>query len=100
MILAHAFIAALFSFGWCTCFDEGEIFGEVGDWLDKRLPQYISKPLYGCAKCNAFWVCTLMYWLFWGNTWYIWLMTAVCSIGINSIIIGFQNRLTDIANYD
>ena len=98
IILLHSLIAALFSFGWTTLFDDGQIFGKAGAWLDEKLPTWASKPLYGCAICNAFWVATLMYWIFWGSTWYIWLMTGCISVGVNSIIIGFQNRLTNIAD--
>ena len=87
-MLEQILIAALFSFGWCTLFTVGNLFESVGDWAEKKLP-IIWKPLGGCVVCNAFWVATLMYWLFWGNIWHEWLTISIAASGTNSIISAF-----------
>lgn len=98
IILLHSFIAALVAFGWCAAFESGEIFGKIGDWLDERLPEYLQKPLYACPKCNSFWWATLFYWVLWGNTWYLWLMTGVAAIGIAAVIIKIYSPLGRMAD--
>jgi hypothetical protein len=34
---------------------EGQIWEDVGNWLDRKLPEWLSKPLYGCPICMSFW---------------------------------------------
>src|SRR5690349_1773867 len=98
IIIAYILIATLFSFGWCSLFNEGMILERVGRWMDDHLKEWVRKPLYDCPKCNSFWVATAMYWFFWGDVWYIWLTIGGCAIGLAGIILSIQNHLEDIAD--
>jgi len=56
MELIIIFLAnSLFIWGVHVCFQEGMIFGKVGNWIAKEFPIWIYKPLIGCPACMGFW---------------------------------------------
>lgn len=98
-VIGYIFTVALFSFGWCNLFNENMIFGRVGAWLNEHLPEQLAKPLYDCPICNAVWVAVVMYFTIWPPmVWWQLPLIALSASGVNSIIIGFQNKLEDIAD--
>lgn len=97
-MVEEIFIVALFSYGWCATFWPEQIFHGVGEWLKERLPEYITKPLFECPICNAFWVGTLRYWIFGGDVWYDWLTISVCAVGWNAVIVNLINKIQDISD--
>lgn len=67
--------------------------------MDKYLPTWLQKPLYDCAKCNSVWVTVVMYLtIFPPMEWWKLPLIALSASGVASIIIGFQNKLEDIAD--
>lgn len=99
-ILAYILPIAFFSFGWCNLFNEKMIFEKAGKWLDAHLPEWISKPLYGCPICNAVWVTFIMaaVQIVPHDPWWFIPTVALSASGVASVIIGFQNKLEDIAD--
>jgi len=77
---------------------EGQIFEEVANWLDTKLPEWISKPLYGCPICMTFW---------WGfaamialykmklieYNWFQVILIVFCAAGINAFIVNLNNYI-------
>lgn len=97
-MLQQIFIASLFSYGWCALFWDEMILNKVGDWLEERLPKYITTPLFDCPICNSFWVSTSMYWFVWkGNSPVEWLSCAIGSVGLNAIVVNIINKLEAIS---
>ena len=71
---------------------EGQIFEDVANWLDTKLPEWISKPLYGCPICMSFW---------WGSFAYIvyegveieMILVVFAAAGINAFIVNLNNYI-------
>ncbi len=97
IVLEYIFIVALISYGWCSCFWPEMIFEKIGDWLEARLPEIITKPLFSCPICNAFWTGTIMYWTLFGNDPVDWLIISIGAAGVNAIVVNLINKLEDIS---
>lgn len=65
----------------------GEIFGKLGDWLERHLPGWLHEPVYVCPVCMAFWHGTALYWLIWAGGVKEWLVVAIAAVGLNAIIM-------------
>lgn len=91
-------ISALVSYGYCACFWEGMIFYKVGEWVREKLPEWVCKPLFDCCVCNAFWIATFIYWLYWGSDWKEWILISIGSVGVNAIVANMINKIEDISN--
>jgi hypothetical protein len=73
---------------------EGMIFDEVANYLDTKLPEWISKPLYGCPICQSFW---------WGSAFYVFyrgvekemLIVVFAAAGINAFIINLNKHIKE-----
>lgn len=79
-------IMSLWTIGYCATFWEGMIFEKIGEWLDERLPEWISKPLYGCFICACFWWGSALYWVFLGSDWQEWLLCVIAAMGLNAAL--------------
>lgn len=67
--------------------------------MDKHLPTWLQKPLYDCPMCNSVWVAAVMYFtIFPPMEWWKLPLIALSASGVASIVIGFQNKLEDIAD--
>lgn len=91
--MVNILIISLWTIGYCCCFWEGMIFEKIGDWLDKRLPEYIQKPLYACFICACFWYGTVIYLIFMAD--YSlhfneivgqWFITVIPAMGLNAAL--------------
>jgi hypothetical protein len=78
---------------WFTMQEE-QIFGRLGLFLEKYLPEQIHKPVFGCPVCMTPWYGTVLYWMIpWGRTgitfyadpWQ-WVITVITAMGINVLI--------------
>lgn len=64
----------------CTTWED-MIFSKPATWVETKLPEYITKPLFGCYICATFW---------WGGLsayilgWDIWL--CIPSMGFSAAI--------------
>lgn len=96
-MIEYILIASLFSYGWVTAFSSGHIFENIGNLAENNLPEKIYKPIIGCVICNAFWIGTIMYWIFWGDYWVHWLVVAISASGLNAIFSNIINKLEDIS---
>lgn len=64
----------------------GEIFGRLGDWLERKLPKAIHKPVFDCNVCMTMWYGSAIYWAIWGAGWLEWLIVVITAMGINILI--------------
>lgn len=69
---------------------EGEIFGFLGDWLAKVLPDRLHNPVFECVVCMAGIYGIMLYWLIWAGSVKEWLVVNVAAIGLNSILVKFD----------
>lgn len=80
-------VTLAFIHGLSYCFHSDEIFGFAGDWMRKKLPEYIKKPLFDCVYCMSSVWGTLFFILFLSNyPLYLWVIFVFCLTGLNSII--------------
>lgn len=77
---------SFWTIGFCCIFWEGMLFEKTGNYLDEKLPEYLSKPLYGCYICACFWYGSAIYWLFLGSDWKEYFLTVFASMGLNAAI--------------
>jgi hypothetical protein len=85
-LLINLFIVA----GIWTLFRKEMIFGKVGDFLDAKLPVWISKPTYACPPCMA---------SVWGTTFFFlsrlyellpiwaWPLHCLCLCGLTTLVM-------------
>jgi len=77
---------------------EGQIWEDVGNWLDRKLPEWISKPLYGCPICMSFWYGGIILFLFGWQFNVMFVLTVFAAGGvsvINVIICKWYQRMID-----
>lgn len=67
-------------------FKEGMIFGKLGEWIEKKLGEYWSKPLIGCPVCMPSIYGSIGFLIFITNPLYIWPVYVVTMVGANYII--------------
>lgn len=67
-------------------FQDGEIFGKAGNWVEYALREYWSKPVVNCSVCMAPWWGSLYYLILWGAD-RNWPVVVLCSAGLNAIIV-------------
>ena len=73
---------------------EGMIFEDVANYLDTKLPEWISKPLYGCPICLSFWYGSLFYIIYEGVKIEM-LIVVFAAAGMNAAIINMNNHIKD-----
>jgi len=82
-------ISCFWIWGINFCFREKQIFGQVGSWLDNRLPKWLCKLLFKCPMCMASIHGTAIYLLSpMHYIWYMHLLFVVALCGLNDIIDG------------
>ncbi len=70
---------------------EGMIFEDVANWLDTKLPEWISKPLYGCPICMSFWYGSVFYIIYKGVEIEM-LLIVFAAGGINAFIVNLNKN--------
>jgi len=73
---------------------EGMIFEDVANWLDTKLPEWVSKPLYGCPICMSFWYGSLFYIIYEGVEKEM-LIVVFAAAGVNAAIVNMNKHLKD-----
>lgn len=71
--------------GFNLCFQEGEIFGKIGEKL-KPLPDWIKKPTFDCPYCMSSVHGTILFFLFIPYAWYYWILYCFCLTGFVVIV--------------
>jgi hypothetical protein len=66
---------------------KGEIFGKLGAWLDKHVPEKLKGPIFDCPVCMVPWYGSIIYWLVWDSDVETWLVRILTSMGLNVIIV-------------
>lgn len=85
-------LAMLFAIGWTWgvnfVFQDGEIFGKAGEWLENKLPVWALKPTIGCPVCMASVHGTLIFIVFLLGLvpWWYWFFFLLSLCGFNAII--------------
>jgi hypothetical protein len=73
---------------------EGMIFEDVANYLDTKLPEWLSKPLYACPICMSFWYGSIMYLIYHGfDKWFI--IVVFAAAGINAFLIMIKLKIGD-----
>lgn len=71
---------------------EGMIFEDWANKSDENIPEWLSKPLYGCPICMSFWYGTLFYILFKGFEIEM-VLVVFAAAGINAFIVNLNNHI-------
>lgn len=80
-------VALAWCWGFSFCFRSDEIFGKIGDWGRKNLPEWVAKPTFDCPYCLASLHGTAFFILFlWGYPVHLWLIFIVCLTGLSALI--------------
>ena len=84
---------------------EGQIFEDVANWLDTKLPEAISKPLYGCPICMSFWYGFAAMIVLKGTdvieySLFVSTLIVFAAAGINAFIVNLNNHIKDIGKSD
>ena len=58
------------------------IWEKPANWLDRNIPEWLSKPLYGCPICMTPHWGFVIHSIFWGVNW-IMIVTIFAAAGIN-----------------
>lgn len=64
----------------------GEIFGKIGDWMHKNLPEWMNKPLGLCPICMPSIWGSAMYFTYVGMGWKLWPLYVVALSGVMKIV--------------
>jgi len=75
---------SLFIWGVYYAFLPGMIFGNIGDWMEYNLPDWVNKPVFTCTLCMS----SVWGWGYWtlGYEWYYYPMYVVILCGLNGWI--------------
>lgn len=79
-------LVSAWCFGFHNAFEDEQIFGSIGNWFRKRIPEFWLKPLIGCPIClpsvhGTAWFLLTQDWHF-----LTWIMFIVAASGINYVI--------------
>jgi hypothetical protein len=64
----------------------GEIFGRLGDWLERKLPIKLHPPVFECPVCMVPYYGSAVYWLVWGVSWQHWIVCVIAAMGLNVVL--------------
>jgi hypothetical protein len=86
-LLQFIAIVSVWSWGFYNAFQEGQIFGKIGDWLRAHIPEYWLKPVIGCAVCMCSVHGAILYLVIGDNFNIVTLFViVVCASGLNFVI--------------
>lgn len=81
-----AVFVAFWCFGFMNAFQDGEIFGSVGNYLRKSLPSWVVDPMFECQMCMASLHGTTWYFLAGYDTSVMWPLFVVSISGLNYVL--------------
>jgi hypothetical protein len=91
-ILIELLIIGFFCNGLSYATNEGMILFKPHQWLERKLPTWIFKPLIGCVNCMAsIWGTTLHFIL--GGSLLTWPIVIVGAIFVNGLMTELYNKL-------
>lgn len=81
-------LTSFWCWGFHNAFEDGEIFGGIGNWLRARYNEMLLKPFIGCPICMPSTHGTLIYLHAYQGAYSFtsWIMFIVCVSGLNYII--------------
>lgn len=87
-------LSSLWIWGFNLAFQEGEILGKPGEWINRHLPEWIVKPTIGCPLCMASIHGTGWYlFAWWGSYHFVFhILFVVCVCGLNTVIYKLTDR--------
>jgi hypothetical protein len=85
-VIAQAFIIAAFIQCIWYVMQQGEIFGALGNWFNKTLPDQLHNPVFACPVCMTPWYGSILYWLIWHESVKMWAIVVSTAMGIQIII--------------
>lgn len=102
-MIENAFIIAMVVYFIHATFWPTQIFGGIALWLEDRMPEKLTMPLFNCPICMTPWWGTLIYLIggLWDNGHFkdqqleTIILTVFCAAGINTILLQF-NRIADV----
>lgn len=68
-----------------ACSWDGMIFAGIKKVIKPE--SWLSKPLYGCPICMTPYYGSLIYWLFIGTSWQLWLLTVGMAAGMSVLVV-------------
>lgn len=77
--------ACLICIGIWTLFNKGMLLGWLGDVYERRLPEWINKPLWSCPQCMAS-VHGTWIWFAWDGPVELWIPFCLALCGLNRIV--------------
>lgn len=100
--ILYLFLNSLFIWGVNCVFSEDHLLERQGEWMFENLPEWLYKPLIGCAACMA---------SVWGTIGYVlhdpffpklsgqillWPVYCTCLCGFNFLLIKLTNRKREV----
>lgn len=84
-MIEKIFISSFIVFAIWYSMQEGEIFGGLGRWFEKVLPEVLHKPVFDCPVCMGFWYSLPLFVFLWGLGW-LSILLSIAVVGLNAII--------------
>lgn len=91
-MLEKAFILGFIVFAVYYSMLDGEIFGRLGRWFYKKIPEGLHQPVFDCPICMVPWYGSVAYWLIWGVSIKEWLTIIPCTMGINFVLNSIRSN--------
>lgn len=85
-MIEKIFIVSFIVYAIWYSYQEGEIFGKLGQWFERNLPEKIHPPVFECAVCMAGIYGAIIYWLIWHNDVKEWIIVNIAAIGFNAVL--------------
>lgn len=64
---------------------DGEIFGALGNWFERNLPEAIHPAVFSCNVCMTPYYGSVLYILIWGINWQ-WPVVVIAAMGMNAAL--------------
>lgn len=92
--LIWVLLVSAWCFGFSNVFNQGQLLGVLGDWMDEKLPPLANNPLWACPKCMASIHGSIFYFIAFGEvfSFIYWILFVIAVSGINTVIINFQHE--------
>lgn len=74
---------------------DGEIFGALGTFFYRHLPNAFHQPVYYCPICMVPWYGSAIYWIVWHHDVKDWIVSVITAMGINFILNSIRGHGDD-----
>lgn len=94
--LQSLFITSLFIFGVNCVFSDGFILGPIGNWMERKLPNWLYLPLVGCPSCQSSIWGTLFFFVMNQFDFTLWPIFCISLCGLNTIVSKLISKIITI----